>query len=121
MKYIPKPPRQSEKLNQCRKCGQAWHQNGPCPAKGQTCRKCGKPNHFAKVCFSKQNNIQGRNNIHRRPPQHNPKSHIHQVSTEQCEEVSSSSDDEYLYTLNNDPTDAKTPEVCVKVNVFLLR
>ena len=44
------------------------------------------------------------------------KSHIHQVSSEQCEQISSSSDDEYLYTLNNTSTDTKTPEVCVKVN-----
>ena len=75
-----------------------------------------RPNHFAKVCFSNLNKTHGRNNRHRRPPQHSSKSHIHQVSSEQCEHISSSSDDEYLYTLNNNSTDTKTLEVCVKVN-----
>ena len=42
--------------------------------------------------------------------------HTHQVSSEQCEQISSSSDDEYLYTLNNDSTNTKTPEVCVQLN-----
>ena len=69
---FPKPQRQLEKSNQCRNHGQAWpHQNGLCPARGQTCRKCGKPNDFAKVCFSNLNKTHGRNNRHRRPPQHN--------------------------------------------------
>ena len=38
----------------CNNCGGEWpHQNGKCPAKGQTCRTCNKPNHFARQCRSK--------------------------------------------------------------------
>jgi len=40
----------------CNNCGGEWpHQNGTCPAKGQTCRKCHKLNHFARKCRSKKN------------------------------------------------------------------
>ena len=35
----------------CNNCGGEWpHQNGPCPASGQTCRNFQKLNHFARKC-----------------------------------------------------------------------
>ena len=48
-RFIPR------KSNTCLNCGLEWpHRDGPCPARGHTCSHCGKPNHYARVCFSKQ-------------------------------------------------------------------
>ena len=90
----------------CRNCGLTWpHKTAPCPAKGQACRKCGKPNHFARVCLSKTTAE------HPRP--HGRGSSIRQVSAQETD-TSSSSDDEYLYTLEH-ATSAKTPTVRILV------
>ena len=44
---------QASSRKTCNNCGGEWpHQNGTCPAKGQTCRKCNKLNHFARKCRS---------------------------------------------------------------------
>ena len=54
------PRTKGEGQTPCRSCGLPWpHKDGPCPAKGQKCKKCGKPNHFARMCFSKQVKPQG--------------------------------------------------------------
>ena len=46
---------QASSRKTCNNCGGEWpHQNGMCPAKGQTCRKCHKLNHFARKCRSKE-------------------------------------------------------------------
>ncbi|KAK2707367.1 hypothetical protein QYM36_015155 [Artemia franciscana] len=37
----------------CYLCGGLYSREHRCPAKGKTCTKCHKPNHFAKVCRSK--------------------------------------------------------------------
>ena len=43
----------------CNNCGGEWpHQNGPCPASGQTCRNFQKLNHFARKCRSKAKHAQ---------------------------------------------------------------
>ena len=39
----------------CYRCGYQWpHTGNRCPAEGQTCNICSKPNHFARVCNSKE-------------------------------------------------------------------
>ena len=99
-----------QSTTKCRKCGLTWpHKTGPCPAKGQTCRKCGKPNHFARMCLSKTATK------HPQPPKgHGKKSRIRQVSVQESD--TSSSDDEYLYTLGQGATSAKTPTVPVQIS-----
>ena len=47
-----------QKKNSQRKCGAygyEYHEKKECPARGKTCSVCNKPNHFAKVCRSKEN------------------------------------------------------------------
>ena len=97
----------------CRKCGLTWpHKTAPCPAKGQSCRKCGKPNHFARMCLSKANAKQPQ-----RPKAPNTGPRIRQVSAHEAD-TSSSSDDEYLYTLEHAGTSAKTPTVQIQIEGF---
>ena len=49
-----KTSHKSARAKQCNNCGGEWpHQDGPCPASGQTCRNCKKLNHFARMCRSK--------------------------------------------------------------------
>lgn len=50
--------RNNRSNNKCGKCGGTHGDR--CYAEGKNCNKCGKPNHFAKMCRSKDNN--GRNN-----------------------------------------------------------
>ena len=99
-----------QSTTKCRKCGLTWsHKTGPCPAKGQTCRECGKPNHFARMCLSKTATK------HPQPPKgHGKTSRIRQVSVQESD--TSSSDDEYLYTLGQGVTSAKTPTVPVQIS-----
>ena len=99
-----------QSTTKCRKCGLTWpHKTGPCPAKRQTCRKCGKPNHFARMCLSKTATK------HPQPPKgHGKKSRIRQVSVQESD--ASNSDDEYLYTLGQGATSAKTPTVPVQIS-----
>ena len=102
--HTEKESRSSANSKECRNCGLKWpHKNGPCPAKGRTCNKCGKPNHFARVCRLKLNSNGDRSTSYRQSTQQREKSHVHQVNTESLE-ISSSSDDEYLYTLEQDKT-----------------
>ena len=97
----------------CRKCGLTWpHRTAPCPAKGQSCRKCGKPNHFARICLSKANAKQPQ-----RPKAPNTGPRIRQVSAHEAD-ASSSSDDEYLYTLEHARPSAKTPTVQIQIEGF---
>jgi len=52
----PSHQRSSSRSNDesCWNCGGRRHPMSKCPAHGKTCTGCGKPNHFAKVCRSKQ-------------------------------------------------------------------
>ena len=100
---------QQTRSSTCRQCGLTWpHKKGPCPAKGKTCRKCGKPNHFAKMCRTKSST---------RPRQHqgSQNADVIQVSTIQ-EQPTSSSDDEYLYTMNYGPNIPKIPKASVEID-----
>ena len=111
----PKPRPKTYSPNKCRNCGSAWpHKDGLCPTKGRTRRKCGKPNHFAKVCFTPQNKRQNPRQTRAHQPHPTAKSSVRQISQDQS---SPRSDDEYLYTLDQDSmTNSKTPLVNVEVN-----
>ena len=109
------PPTQS---TQCRNCGLAWpHKGSPCPAKGQVCKACGKPNHFARVCRTKLA-VPPKRGRSRFQPKF--ASRVHQVTTEETvdsdSEETDSSDDEYLFTLGNTASGAKTPVISVSVS-----
>ena len=111
---VKKPQRQltQSRSNTCRQCGLIWpHRTKPCPAKGQSCNKCGKPNHFAKMCHTKVT-TRTRNTQQRRTQEG-----VNQVSSElPADEPESSSDDEYLYALNQNRTRSSIPQVTVHIN-----
>ena len=85
----------------CRNCGREFPHVGTCPARGKTCNNCGKPNHFATVCRAKRNPV--------RLPRKTTKSKPHgQKSLKALEtEPTSSSDEEYLYTVMDKKSDNK--------------
>ena len=104
----PQPQnRRRPNSGKCRNCGYTWpHTKSPCPAQGQQCHNCGKPNHFSKVCSSKQK-PQSQRNI--------PAKNICPISNVSATTPTPShSDDEYLFTL----TEKKrtSPVVDVKIN-----
>lgn len=75
-KSAPKPktkPKSSSSLN-CFHCGGSYPHQNVCPAKGKDCNNCGKPNHFSRVCQSKQKSRKDK------PQKSNPKSHSHQAN-----------------------------------------
>ncbi|XP_055997848.1 uncharacterized protein K02A2.6-like [Ostrea edulis] len=53
---------QKSKVKACGKCGTS-HDVGKCPAHGKNCLKCNKPNHFAKMCRTKNVNIVEHNEV----------------------------------------------------------
>ena len=117
-----KPPRsqgakpQQTHSNTCRQCGLVWpYKTSPCPAKGKTCWKCGKPNHFAKMCLTKStpNRITSNSTA-------NNQINVNQVSAAQ-DELASSSDDKYLYTINHSLNAPKIPKVSVKIGDVVVK
>ena len=111
--------RQSKKSVQpssstCRQCGLTWpHSTSPCPAKGQVCHKCGKPNHFAKMCRTKDPTRQ-QQPCHKAQQKKPQQASVNQVSAPF--ESKSSSDDEYLYVMSQDSHSSKIPTVSVTIN-----
>ena len=83
--------------------------SSPCPAKGKTCRKCGQPNHFAKMCLTKSAAKP------RHQQQCSQRANVNQVSGAQ-EELASSNDDEYPYTMNHGSNAPKIPKASVKIS-----
>jgi hypothetical protein len=85
------------KQQKCYNCGGSFPHKGVCPAKGKTCNKCKKSNHFAKVCRSGK------------------KVHSLTTTTETTQHTYSSSEDEYLFGLN-EHNNTKQPKatVCLK-------
>ena len=78
----------------CFSCGGNWpHKNGKksCPANNHLCKTCGKLNHFEKVCRSKE-----------------------KVSF--VADISSDSDDSYVYTVENVNMDKGKAIVTLKIN-----
>ena len=80
----------------CHQCGLACpHKTGSCPAEEKTCQKCGKPNHFAKMCLTKSSTKP----YQQQQQQYSQKVLVNLVSMAQ-EQLASSSDDKYSYTMN---------------------
>ena len=81
----------------CRNCGHAYPHTGDCPAKGKTCNSCGKLNHFVAACRGKQQ----RPKIPRyQNKPSNPTLPKKNLKTPD-KEMNSSSDDDYLYSLDS--------------------
>ena len=110
-------PRQTPS-NICRQCGLSWpHSKNPCPAKGKTCNKCGKPNHFAKMCLTRQQTPSAQG--HSKPSRRNPnRKQINVVVTPPPTKDVSSSDDEDVYTLGHVPATEqhRIPTTTVEIN-----
>ena len=125
----------------CGHCGNEYpHPQGQdtCPARGRQCRSCGKMNHFARCCRSRPSSLTSDNRRLPRPhmqhtslppalsPRQHSKCNIRQVGPSIPQpESSSSSDDEYLYSLHSVPTtnsctianlrDVDPPKTTVKI------
>ena len=80
------------------------HYHGNCPAKGKQCRKCNKMNHFAKVCRSNRSHTYANRNNEQKQ-----RKRVHPV--QEKKETSDSTDEDYLYSVNN----TKSPKVNVTV------
>ena len=76
-----------------------------CPAKGKKCNYCKKPNHFAAVCRGKQKQTQSLKSPARRAKtyKNNARRNVKTLDTES----SSSSDEDYLYSLTKSKQDNK--------------
>ena len=76
-----------------------------CPAKGKKCNYCKKPNHFAAVCRGKQKETQSLKSPARRAKtyKNNARRNVKTLGTES----SSSSDENYLYSLTKSKQDNK--------------
>lgn len=88
----------------CRNCGGPYPHATECPAKGKQCRNCKKLNHFERVCKSKKS--EGGKGSHSSTPKTNI---VRELAVDHDQ---SSTDDEYLYTINC----SKGPKQCLKVN-----
>ena len=75
----------------CRNCGGPYPHAAECPAKDKECHYCKKLNHFEKVCKSKKRG--GKRNYSRT-------SKASAVRELDVDHDQSSTDDEYLYTIN---------------------
>ena len=93
-KFIAETNRvETKKIPNCFSCGRACPHKGPCSAKGKECNHSGKKNHFSNVCKDKR-----KQNL--RPERHrkgNQKA-VHPLNTE---ESFHSSDDNYIYAVEN--------------------
>ena len=101
-------------VGQCRRCGQTWtttHRQ-VCPALGKQCNHCGLLNHFAKVCWTKLNNLrnsrQGNrmNNVENTETSeqitHSENQNVNYINyNEQFHSDYDSSDDNYVATVEN--------------------
>lgn len=114
--------RKDQRKTTCFNCGGIFPhpKEKPCPAKGKTCRACNKQNHFAKHCkTTKRLQATSKNNVNNVLYKQSPQSDV------------SSSDDEYLFTVQQQPvnstkegsTDAqnKLPKTTVKFGTIEIR
>ena len=97
----------SARAKQCNNCGGEWpHQDGPCPASGQTCRNCKKLNHFARMCRSKAKH--GKTAT--------PSASVRPLDI--TGNTSSDSESEYCYSLETKPKPSNpTMDICVNGQV----
>ena len=100
----------TKKVSKCYSCGRAFPHNGPCPAKGKECNHCGKMNHFSNVCKDKQkqNQKQGRQIKGRKKV----------VRPLKTEESSNSSEEDYVYAVNNKNNTSPAVNVTVLSHAF---
>ena len=75
-----------------------------CPAKGKKCNYCKKPNHFAAVCRGKQKETQSLKSPARRAKAYKNNA---RRNVKKNTESSSSSDEDYLYSLIKSKQDNK--------------
>ena len=115
-----KDPRK-DSHKKCFNCGGEWpHQTKPCPAKTRKCNSCHRYGHYAQFCRSSANSsTKPRKNKRNGKRNHSVK--VNQVDEETgtrdspTTAVSSSSDDEYTFTVNAS-TKVKPPVISLKVN-----
>ena len=101
--------------NQCGKCGYLLPHKGQCPAKGQNCNSCGKMNHFAKVCRSTHHTQSRRDRQRFTGNKRDDRVYHVTATTISSPPTCTSSDDEYLFSLENHAPYAKMPVAKVKL------
>ena len=101
--------------NQCGNCGYLLPHKGQCPAKGQNCNSCGKMNHFAKVCRSTHRTQSRRDRQRFTGTKRDDRVHHVTATTISSPPTCTSSDDEYLFSLENHAPYAKMPVTKVKL------
>eukprot|EP00794_Sanderia_malayensis_P017916 gene17916-19693_t len=114
-------PRQNTRTaNKCGNCGYFLPHKGQCPAKGQNCNSCGKMNHFARVCRSTRSSQsrpqqrQSQSNLNTRGKRVN-QVHTSPAPPSSSQQCYNNSDDEFLFTLQNQLPPTKMPIVKVKI------
>ena len=108
----------------CYYCGFDYpHENRPCPAKNSVCNFCGVKGHFAKVCRSRENKEQQKDQKKgfsspdkRRQARRNgsKKQQAKAVETSQHQSNDESSEEDYVYTVSKEQN--KKTHANVKVN-----
>ena len=98
-KHDSRDKRQSHSdKKKCFNCGYDYPHKGKCPAKGEICRKCNGKDHFAKVCRKTQVDAKHKRDVKA----------VHEVS-----HSDSSSDDDYIFHVNENKLHSKQPAVKV--------
>ncbi|XP_065067305.1 uncharacterized protein K02A2.6-like [Rhopilema esculentum] len=95
----------------CFNCGGSYPHTGTCPAKGRECKICKKQGHFANVCREKTSGNKFRQQRGPRNQNRKPKT-VHSLDNTSFENMPSS-DEDYLYAVNNGHS--KSPKVAVTV------
>ena len=101
---------ETKKVSKCYSCGRAYPHNGPCPAKGKECNHCGKMNYFSNICKDKQKQNQ--------KPGRQIKGRKKAVRPLKTEESSNSSEEDYVYAVNNKNNTSPSVNVTVLSHVF---
>ena len=100
----------TKKVSKCYSCGRAFPHNGPCPAKGKECNHCGKMNHFSNVCKDKKKQNQ--------KPGRQIKGRKKDVRPLKTEESSNSSEEDYVFVVNNKNNTSPAVNVTVLSHAF---
>ena len=104
----------------CYYCGLDYpHKNNTsCPAYGKECSFCHKMNHFAKVCKSSQNRDQNKFPRQPRSSRQFNNSSINTVNRQHTnDESNSSSEDEYIYTVNTSSAVTSKDNLTAKLKI----
>ena len=90
--------REKHDAKKCFQCGYDYQHVGKCPAIGKNCTKCVGKDHFTRVC-----------------PKQKGDNRVQQLNVKQNVERCSSSDDDYIFKVNEHKTSSKHPYVNVKL------